>query len=285
MLGKKLQINSRMVISKRRLFNWFKVIVILYCLMGIVLYYFQDSILFHPKKLAPDFRYQFSDFFKENIIPLNKKDSIHFLQIYPSKNTLKDQVRGLVILFHEASGNVQEYSKRIKIYTDNGYELWIPDYPGFGKSKGDLNEKSLYEMAFQLNRLAENKYKESDIIIHGIEFGASIAANLASSKGFKHLILEFPFLSIPEMWSTYLPIYPWNSMSRYKMPTAQFLKEVNVPVTIISSEKESSTWKKFLKQNDRIVIEKEEIEIEKMKSKNYVDNLVAVLNNTTTLSK
>ena len=140
-------------------------------------------------------------------------------------------------------------------------------------------------MAFQLNRLAENKFKETDIVIHGVEFGASIAANLATSKGFKHLILEFPYPSIPEMWSTYLPIYPWNSMSRYKMPTAQFLKDVNIPVTIISSDKESATWKKFLKQNDRIVIEKEEIEIEKMKSKNYVDNLVAILNKTTTPSK
>ena len=37
--------------NRKRLFFWLKIIIIVYCGIGIVLYYLQEKFLFHPVRL------------------------------------------------------------------------------------------------------------------------------------------------------------------------------------------------------------------------------------------
>jgi alpha-beta hydrolase superfamily lysophospholipase len=128
--------------------------------------------------------------------------------------------------------NITHYQKFVTNFTKNGYEVWMEDYPGFGKSAGKRTEKKLYQQALEIVKLAKNKYKEDSIILYGKSFGTGIAAYVASQTNCKRLILETPYYSIPDMFSCWIPIYPTQQMSTYKIPTNKYLQNVNCPITI-----------------------------------------------------
>ncbi len=272
-----------MSVNVKKLFKWSKIIIIIYCLIGTALYYLQDKILFHPKTLSLDYQFKFPESFKEIYIPISKNDTIHLVQFFPTKTTDTIKSKGVVILFHGSKGNVQDCAERASLYTQNGYEVWMPDYPGFGKSVGLLNEKKLYEQAFQIMRLAKNKFTEEKIILQGVEFGAAIAANTAGFSNIKHLILESPYKSVPDVMTNYLPIYPWTSMCHFKMPTIQFLDDVKCPVTILSSDRSVMELKEFLKTQDRVVLVQENPETELIKSGLYNETIISLLKGSTSL--
>ncbi|MEP7109098.1 MAG: alpha/beta fold hydrolase [Ferruginibacter sp.] len=212
----------------KKLLRWIKIIVLLYCLIGIALFYLQDHFLFHPSPLARNYQYRFDSPFAEVDIPLNKTDTLNMVQFFPTDSIR----RGVVIYFHGNKGNINRYTRFVSNFTRHGYELWMEDYPGFGKTVGERNEKILYEQAEQVYKMAAAKYKKDSIIIYGKSFGTGIASYLASVMECKQLILETPYFSIPDLFGCYAFIYPTTRMSNYKIPTNDYLREVKAPITI-----------------------------------------------------
>jgi len=212
----------------KKILRWIKVIVLFYCVIGIALFYLQDYFLFHPTPLERNYQYQFATPFAEVDIPFNQTDTLNMVQFFP-----EDAVRkGVVIYFHGNKGNINRYAKFADNFTKHGYEVWMEDYPGFGKTIAQRSEKVLYQHAGQVYKMAASKYKKDSIIIYGKSFGTGIAAYVASAYNCKELILETPYFSIPDLFSCYAFIYPTSRMSNYKIPTNEFLQEVNVPITI-----------------------------------------------------
>jgi len=215
-------------LRKKKLFKSAKIFIVLYCGIGICLYYLQDVILFHPKKLDSSYQFQFKQPFEELNIPFNTTDTINMIKFFPSDTIRK----GLVIYFHGNKENINHYAEFTPLFTKHGYEVWMPDYPGYGKSTGELTEKKLYSIAYELQKMAAVKYGNDSIIIYGKSLGTAIAAYVASVKPCKRLILETPYYSIPSLFGTYAFMYPSSVMSNYKLPTYEFLQDVKVPVTI-----------------------------------------------------
>ncbi|MBC7887261.1 MAG: alpha/beta fold hydrolase [Ferruginibacter sp.] len=212
----------------KKLLRWIKITVLLYCFIGIALYYLQDYFLFHPKVLARNYQYRFNSPFAEVDIPFNKTDTLNMVQFFPSDTVRK----GVVIYFHGNKGNINRYAKFAPGFTRHGYEVWMEDYPGFGKSVGERNEKILYQQAVQVYKMAATKYKRDSIIIYGKSFGTGIAAYLASVYDCKQLILETPYYSIPALFDCYAFIFPTSRMADYKIPTNEYLMEVTAPITV-----------------------------------------------------
>ena len=246
--------------KRKIVFRWIKVIVLLYSIIGIALFYLQETFLFHPEKLTTDYTYHFDGPFKELNIPFNETDTMNMIQFFP-----KDPVRkGVVLYYHGNKENIGRYAKFVTTFTQNGYEVWMEDYPGFGKSVGARTEKKLYDQAMAVHTMAAGKYGKDSIILYGKSFGTGIAAYVASKTNCKQLILETPYYSIPAMFGCYAPIYPTTSMSTYKIPTNEYLKEVNYPITIFHGTSDgvipyrcASKLKTVLKPTDAfITIEK-----------------------------
>ena len=140
--------------------------------------------------------------------------------------------KGVVIYFHGNMENINHYAKFASNFTKQGYEVWMEDYPGFGKSVGTVNEKKLYEEAEQVYLLAASMFEKGHIVIYGKSFGTGIAAYLASVKDCGRLILETPYYSVPALLHCFAPIYPAERMARYKIPTWKYLEEIKASVTI-----------------------------------------------------
>jgi alpha-beta hydrolase superfamily lysophospholipase len=210
------------------LFRWLKVIIIVYCGIGIALFYLQDYFLFHPVPVQRNVPWKFNVPFSEMDIAFNKTDTLNLVKFFP-----KDSLRkGLVLYFHGNKENIGRYAKFANDFTKQGYEVWMEDYPGFGKSVGVRNEKLLYQQAQQLYILALTKFNKDSIIVYGKSFGTGIAAYLASTNPARRLILETPYYSIPALFACYAPIYPSQRMSIYKISVNEFIQQVKCPITI-----------------------------------------------------
>jgi alpha-beta hydrolase superfamily lysophospholipase len=217
-----------MKLNKRRIFFWAKIIIIIYCAIGISLYYLQDKLLFHPQKLPADYIFKFDVPATEIQIPVNSEDTISMVKFFPVDSLPK----GLLIYYHGNMENVEHYAGFAANFTRLGYEVWMPDYPGYGKSTGKLTEKKLYRLADLVQQMAAGKYKADSITIYGKSLGTGIAAYAASVSNCRQLILETPYSSIPDLFNSYAFIYPVSYMATYKIPTCEFLQDVKAPVTI-----------------------------------------------------
>lgn len=210
---------------KKKLIQLGKFLVILYLAGGIFLYFFQESILFHPTPLAFDHRFQFDQSFTELNIPFEK----HNLSIV--KFTATGTRKGIVLFFHGNRNNVERYRQYPPLFTRNGYEIWMIDYPGFGKTTGSRTEKILYQQALVMYDLAMKETNSSNLVIYGKSMGTGIASFLAANRNCKKLILETPYQSIAALAKHYFPVYP-TLLRKYSFPVQDYLEKIRVPITI-----------------------------------------------------
>lgn len=240
----------------KKILRWTKIFVLFYCIVGIALYYLQDYFLFHPTVLPRNYQYHFDVPFSEVEIPFNKTDTLNMVKFTPVDSVRK----GVVIYFHGNRENINRFAKFSTNFTKLGYEVWMADYPGYGKSVGNRTEKILYQQSIQLYKLAATKYAKDSIVIYGKSFGTGIAAYLAAQYDCKQLILETPYYSIPDLLGAYTLIYPIQRMSKYKIPTYQYLEDVKVPITIFHGTNDgvipyrcAEKLKEVLKTTDQFV--------------------------------
>lgn len=241
---------------KKIFFFWLKIVVILYCLVGIALYYFQEKLIFHPEVLDQNYQYNFSIPFKEVNIPYTRESTINIVQFQPAGSVVK----GVVLYFHGNGQNIERYAAHAPLFTKNNYEVWMIDYPGYGKSTGERTEQMLYDWAMVFYKLARARYSKDSIILYGRSLGTGIAAQLAAARDCKALLLESPYYSLPSLAATKAPVYPVNQMIKYKFPTWKYLQEVTAPVTIFHGTEDDlipiSQAKKllpYLKKGDELV--------------------------------
>lgn len=213
---------------KKKLWKWFKVLVVIYVSGGVALYFLQDYILFHPVTLKKNHRYNFPEKHKDINIPINENSNLNVVQFFSTDTVTK----GVVLYFHGNKKNIGWYAKYPPYFTRHGYEVWLIDYPGFGKSTGHFTEENLYEWAGHLYLLARSRFQADSIIIYGKSMGTGIATQLASKNPCKKLILETPYYDFPSIVKHYLPIYPVDEMIHFKLPTHRYIKNVSAPVTI-----------------------------------------------------
>ncbi len=240
----------------KKLWKWIRIILIVYTAVGATFYFLQDYILFHPVSLHREYNYRFPEPHRDISIPLTDSDTLNLVDF-----SVTDSVtRGVVLYFHGNKKNISWYAKYIPYFTRHGYQVLMIDYPGFGKSKGKLTEKKLYDWALQVYRIAIKRFAADSIIIYGKSMGTGIAAQLASVRDCKRLILETPYYDFPSVVKHYLPIYPVHWMLHYQLPTYRYLQDVSAPVTIFHG---TSDWvvtygnslrlKPFLKKQDELI--------------------------------
>src|ERR1035438_1513512 len=123
-----------------KIFRWLKIIVLSYSVLGISFYYMQDYILFHPEPLTRNTKYQFDNKYDEINIPYNKETTLNIIRFKTNDSIAK----GVVLYLHGNRKNISWYAKYAGNFTNKGYEVWMLDYPGFGKRTGKFAEQGLY---------------------------------------------------------------------------------------------------------------------------------------------
>ncbi|MCG2616509.1 lysophospholipase [Terrimonas sp. NA20] len=214
--------------AKKKWAKWLKVFIAVYISCGLALYFFQEKFLFHPEPLDAEYEFQFRQPFTEVYLPVDNGRNLSIIQF-----TVPDSLRkGIVLYFHGNKANIERYADNAKFFTDHNQEVWMIDYPGFGKTTGERTERVLYSDALTMYTMAKARISSDSIIIYGKSMGTGIAAQLASVRESKRLILETPYYSIDALAARFAFMYPVTWMMNFHLPTFQYIEKVKEPITL-----------------------------------------------------
>jgi alpha-beta hydrolase superfamily lysophospholipase len=139
--------------------------------------------------------------------------------------------RYTMLYCHGNAGNISWRVELIRAFVERGLNVFIFDYRGFGKSGGKPGEKETYEDAHAawdyLTR--EEGIDGKDIILFGRSLGSAIAIELATTVSPRGIILESPFISMPELAGRAYPLLPARFLCRYRYNSWNRVLEVDCP--------------------------------------------------------
>lgn len=214
----------------------------------------QEKIIFHPEKLDADYTYNISSDFQEFNIKTGDGVTLNALLFKA------DSSKGAVIHYHGNSGNISHWEDRTDIYTDLGYDFFIMDYRGFGKSSGTIeSESQLFDDAQLVYDTLLTYYKEENIIVEGYSVGSGIAAEIALNNNPKELLLLAPYYGLKDLMRHTYPILP-TFLLNYPLATFERIPKINVPITIFHGNEDqvipfnsSERLSKLLKEEDTFI--------------------------------
>lgn len=222
---------------------WFLFTYIALCL---VFYFGQDLFFFRPEKLPKYFRYRYPFPFEEVNFDMEDGGIINGL-LFSVPNA-----KGVIFYFKGNSRSIKGWGKFARDFIGKGYDFFVIDYRGFGKSTGKRTENILYNDAQHVYKWLANRYSEDQIIIYGRSLGSGIATRIASWNRPRMLILDSPYFSFLKQVRRYGWWLPIRLLLRYKIRSDQFIRKVNCPVFFIHGTKDRlipySDSEKLLKQ-------------------------------------
>jgi alpha-beta hydrolase superfamily lysophospholipase len=212
---------------KRKIRNGLFLLLGLYLAGGMLLYFGQDLFLFHPVPLGKGHQFSFTQPYAEENLQVSG-NNLNYVKFRPGGTP-----KGIVLFYHGNMRNVEHYKTYPTFFTRNGYEVWMIDYPGYGKTTGERTEARIYADALTLYDKARVLYRPQEIVLYGKSLGTGVASHVASLRPGKKLILETPYYSFPELARHYAPIYPVTWLSRYRFPVHSHIQKAALPLLLI----------------------------------------------------
>ncbi|HAH25402.1 MAG TPA: alpha/beta hydrolase [Prolixibacteraceae bacterium] len=232
----------------------FSILMILY--MGTLgyLYLFQEKLIFFPQKLEKNYQFNFAQNYQEINIKTYDQKMLNGLLFKA------DSSKGLVFYLHGNAGSLSSWGKVAKTYTDLNYDVFMLDYPGFGKSEGTIvSLKQLYRDLQTAYDEMLKRYEESKIIVLGYSMGTGLAAYLAATNHPKLLILLAPYYSLTDMMKYRYPLLP-DFILRYKIETDQYIQACKMPIVIFHGDQDQVIYygsslklKRLFKKQDVLI--------------------------------
>lgn len=237
---------------KHVLIRLFSLVGILYIALCSLLYFYQTKLLFHPTKTPSNTSYYYHNNYKEIIISIDGDVKIHNVLFKTNINS-----KGVILFLHGNAGSVFSWGKLARIYNQLGYDVWMPDYRGFGKSEGEIiDEEQLYNDIVQIFSKVKSMYEQEKINIIGYSMGSGLATRLAAQNRVKKLILLAPYYGMDLLVSEKLPGIP-SFLLKFPIKTYNYIQQINCPIYIFHGREDNLIpfehglkLKKLLKKND-----------------------------------
>lgn len=128
--------------------------------------------------------------------------------------------------------------KFAKDFVGKGFDFFILDYRGFGKSRGKRTEEILYSDLQQVYKWLAESYGEEKIVMYGRSLGSGLATRIASWNRRRLLILDSPYFSFLYDIRRYAFLLPLKLLLKYQIRTDRFIKKVMCPIHIIHGNRD-----------------------------------------------
>ena len=213
---------------------------LLYIVVCLFFFFFQEAFLFYPQKLPTDARFTYPYKFEEYFIEVEEGVRLNGLLFRagnrrngPGTQGSDDNVQGLVFYLHGNAGSLNSWGYAAAEFLEEGYDVFIPDYRGYGKSDGKISsQKQLFQDVEKVFLEVRKLYQDKEIIITGFSIGTGPASWLASRYQPDRLMLIAPFFSVTDLANRYFPFLP-SFILRYPLKNHEYIREVNAPVVLI----------------------------------------------------
>lgn len=195
----------------------------LYLVLCAVLFFAQESLIFHPDPLAEDYVFESGE---EVELPVDEGISLNCLWIKTP------QPKGVILYLHGNKGSNRRCLHQAQTMTGNGFDIFMPDYRGFGKSEGQIvSEAQLLADAQKAYDFLRGKYPESKIVLVGYSLGSGMASQLAANNHPQQLILLAPYWSMTDLKDRLIPIVP-DFVLKYHLESGKALQAARLPITL-----------------------------------------------------
>jgi fermentation-respiration switch protein FrsA (DUF1100 family) len=147
--------------------------------------------------------------------------------------------RRALLFFHGNAGNIADRLDRARILHDRfAFDIFLVDYRGYGRSSGSPSEAGLYRDARAVYAAArERGFSPEQIVLFGESLGSAVAIELATALPCAAVILETPFLSVPEMARRHYPLVP-AFLIRSRYDSASRIGSVTPPKLFLVAERD-----------------------------------------------
>jgi pimeloyl-ACP methyl ester carboxylesterase len=232
-------------------------VLLLYVAVCSFLYFKQESLLFYPEKLPADYQFRFPGQYRE--YPITAPDGTQLSGLLFTTPSPK----GLVFFLHGNGGSLAGWGGVAANYTQLGYDVFLLDYRGYGKSQGRISSQAQLfgDVEAAYNQL-KNLYSEDKIVIAGYSVGTGPAAWLAARHQPRQLLLHAPYYSMADMAAHTIRLWPilprW--LLRYPLATNEYVPRVSAPVVLFHGDRDevipyqsSERLRVLLKPGDQLV--------------------------------
>jgi pimeloyl-ACP methyl ester carboxylesterase len=225
----------------------------IYLLYVSYIYFNQEEMVFIHSKLAKNYEFEFDNDFEEIQIQSFDNTKLHGL-LFKTENS-----KGLVFFLHGNAGALDSWGKIANIYTNLGYDIFMLDYRGFGKSEGEIEDSQqvLKDVDVAYQNISK-KYSQKNKIVLGYSIGTGPAAYLASKYNLNQLILLAPYYNFSELAKERVPFFP-DFLKKFDFPTNTYIKKTTSDVFIFHGNEDhvivvenTKRLQKLLKPNDKV---------------------------------
>jgi esterase/lipase len=201
-----------------------KIFLICYALLCLMLWFAQDFLIFRPHTLPENHRFRTGE---EIEIKVAEDVSLNCLWMKEAKS------KGVVLYLHGNRGSNRRCLHQARNMSNNGYDIFMPDYRGYGKSDGKIySEKQLLSDIQKVYDFLKEHYEENQIILSGYSLGSGMASWLAANNQPQQLVMIAPYESFYDLKKRYIPFFIPNFLVKYPLNSAANLTKVNCPVTL-----------------------------------------------------
>jgi uncharacterized protein len=205
----------------------------IYVALCVLLYFIQEKLIFFPSKISKSHLFTFETPYEELNIKTNDGNTLNGLLFKTDQSS-----KGLIFYLHGNAGSIDGWGDVSETYTNLGYDVFILDYRGYGKSTGSIISQ---EQLFEDNQIGydelKKRYSEDKIVVIGYSIGSGMASYLASKNNPSLLILQAPYYSLTDMMRKKFPVLP-TFILKYKLSNSEYLKECKMPVVLFHGDQD-----------------------------------------------
>ena len=183
-----------MKVRPRQVFKLLLYFLGIYLLLLFTFYLLHNRLVFRRTELPLTHIFQFAIPYEEYFITTPDQTRLNALYF-----KTEQERKGLIFYLHGNADNLSRWGNYAVDFTSIGYDVFMLDYRGYGKSEGHPGEELLYQDAtFTLNWVFTN-LPHDRLIIYGRSLGSAVASHLAEQIEPDLLILETPFAEFKDV--------------------------------------------------------------------------------------
>lgn len=135
-----------------------------------------------------------------------------------------------LLFFHGNAGNISHRLGKISLFYPLGFNIFIIDYRGYGKSEGTPSEQGIYADARAAYDylLTRRDIDQNNIIAYGASLGGVVAIDLAMHRPLAGLIINSCFSTAADMAKHIYPFIP-SFLIRTQMDSVSKVSQIDIP--------------------------------------------------------
>ncbi len=146
----------------------------------------------------------------------------------------KENATGALLYAHGNGGNISFLADEYRQLQEAlNVSVMAFDYPGYGKSGGAPTEQGCYDAALAaFDWIVGQGVPAERIILYGDSLGGGVAAELATRRPCRALVLYSTYTSIPDVGHEHYPFLPARTLMRNRFDTLRKLPAIQRPVFV-----------------------------------------------------